>query len=140
MNAPILAPIVVLCAWTMFIQAWMYSLRIPAILKLKLKMDPRVPGSELLRDIPPEVRWKADNYNNLMEQPTVFYAVCFALALLGVGQGINVSLAWIYVLLRVIHSFVHTTVNNITARFAIFNLGSFVLLGLVINALRAALF
>jgi hypothetical protein len=25
--------------------------------------------------LPTSVRWRADNYNNLMEQPTMFYAV-----------------------------------------------------------------
>jgi MAPEG family len=47
------------------------------------------------------VRWKADNYNNLMEQPTLFYAVTLALALLGAGEGLNTGLAWLYVGLRV---------------------------------------
>jgi hypothetical protein len=33
--------------------------------------------------IPAPVRWKADNYNHLLEQPTQFYAIALTLALLG---------------------------------------------------------
>jgi hypothetical protein len=122
----------------MFIQAWMYSLRIPAIVRNKIKLDPTIPGSELLRNLPAEVRWKADNYNNLMEQPTVFYAVSFALALLGTGHGFNTTLAWIYVILRVLHSLVQVTFNNVTVRLVLFLLGSLSLLGLVVNAVIVA--
>jgi hypothetical protein len=136
MNSPIIGPVVALAGWTMFIQGWMYAKRIPAILRNNIKMDPNVPGSELLRNLPPEVRWKADNYNNLMEQPTVFYAVCFALALQGAGHGINAKMAWSYVAARVAHSLVQVTFNNITARFSLFMLGSAPLLGLVIQAAK----
>jgi hypothetical protein len=52
-------------------------------------MDPQRPGGELLAQLPAEVRWKADNYNNLMEQPTLFYAVALTLALLDADAGLN---------------------------------------------------
>jgi hypothetical protein len=32
---------------------------------------------------------KADNYNHLMEQPTLFYAVTLTLALVDAGSGLN---------------------------------------------------
>lgn len=44
--------------------------------------------------IPPSVRWKADNYNHLLEQPTNFYAVVLALQYLGVQDPLTVGLAW----------------------------------------------
>jgi hypothetical protein len=82
------------------------------------------------------VRWKADNYNNLMEQPTLFYAVTLTLALLGEGAGLDTALAWLYVGLRIAHSLVHAIVNIIMLRFAIFMAASVVLL---VMAVRAAL-
>ena len=82
------------------------------------------------------VRWKADNYNNLMEQPTLFYAVALTLALLGAGKGLNTSLAWLYVGLRVAHSLIQAIVNVVMLRFAIFMAASFVLL---VMSVRAAL-
>lgn len=84
--------------------------------------------------LPPNVRWKGDNYNHLMEQPTIFYAVSLALAVAGAGHGVNATLAWLYVILRVVHSFVQVTVNHIMTRFLAFILSSFVLLALAVNA------
>jgi hypothetical protein len=73
-----------------------------------------------------------------MEQPTVFYAVALALALLGQGDGVNATLAWVYVALRVVHSVFQATVNKIEVRFALFALSSLVLIALSVNAARAA--
>ena len=80
------------------------------------------------------MRWKADNYNHLMEQPTLFYAVAASLAILGAGGGANAGLAWAYVVLRVAHSLVQATVNIIMIRFALFTVSSLVLLALAIRA------
>ena len=33
--------------------------------------------------------WPSHNYNHLMEQPTIFYAIALTLALMGFGQRIN---------------------------------------------------
>ncbi len=87
-----------------------------------------------MANLPAEVRWKADNYNNLMEQPTLFYAVALALALVGAGGGLNDMLAWTYVALRIVHSLIQATVNLIMPRFTVFMLGSIVLLALTIRA------
>jgi hypothetical protein len=84
--------------------------------------------------LPPEVRWKADNYNHLMEQPTLFYAVALTLALVGAGDGINLTLAWAYVGLRVVHSLIQAMVNIIVLRFGVFMAASMVLLALAVRA------
>jgi hypothetical protein len=125
-----------LVLWTFVMWAWLYATRIPAIRKNKRVMDPQRPGGELLAQLPAEVRWKADNYNNLMEQPTLFYAVALTLALLDADAGLNTGLAWLYVGLRVVHSLVQAIVNIIIIRFAIFMAASFVLL---VMAIRAAM-
>ena len=136
MHRPILAPLMALVLWTFVMWAWLYATRIPAIRKNKIVMDPRRPGGELLAQLPAEVRWKAGNYNNLMEQPTLFYAVALTLALLDADAGLNTGLAWLYVSLRVVHSLVQAIVNIIIIRFAIFMAASFVLL---VMAIRAAM-
>lgn len=135
-NSPIFFPVVILLTWSMFMWGWMYATRIPAIFKMRMRMDPNAPRGEQMAQLPPSVRWKADNYNNLMEQPTVFYALAIILALLGEGQGANLILAWAYVGLRVLHSLVQSVINIIELRFALFVLSGVVLLGLTINALR----
>jgi hypothetical protein len=82
------------------------------------------------------VRWKADNYNHLMEQPTLFYATALTLALVGQGEGLNLALAWAYVGLRVVHSLIQALINVIILRFAVFMMASSVL---VLLAVRAAM-
>jgi len=114
--------------------AWLYATRIPAVRRNKIALDPRRPPGEFHAQLPAEVRWKADNYNHLMEQPTLFYAVALTLALLGAGTGLNLALAWLYVALRVVHSLVQATVNVILVRFTIFMAASVVLLVLAIRA------
>lgn len=137
MHSPILAPVVALVAWTMVMWLWMYLVRIPAIRRMGMKLDPQAPRGEQMSQLPASVRWKADNYNHLFEQPTVFYAIALALALLEQGGGSNLTLAWAYVGLRVAHSILQATWNKIEARFSVFFLSSLVLIALIVNAARA---
>ena len=85
--------------------------------------------------LPAPVRWKADNYNHLMEQPTLFYAIAITLALVD-PDATNRALAWAYVGLRVVHSLVQTLINKIEVRFAVFALSS---IALIVLTARAAL-
>lgn len=129
-----LATVVSLAAWTFVIWFWMYATRIPAITRSKMRLDPNAPRGEQMASLPPRVRWKADNYNHLFEQPTLFYAVAITLALLGKDHGLDLYLAWGYVGLRVIHSLVQTLVNKIEVRFGLFALSSLVLLAMTVRA------
>lgn len=133
LSSEILSPVVALLLWTCVMWAWMYATRIPAIQKSGLQMDPEAPSGTQMAQLPAKVRWKADNYNHLHEQPTLFYAVCLTLALLGEGSGLNLTLAWTYVGLRVVHSLFQSLVNKIEVRFAIFSLTSLVLIALIVR-------
>jgi hypothetical protein len=137
MHSPILAPVMALVAWTMVMWAWMYVTRIPAVRAARMQLDPNAPRGEQMSQLPPQVRWKADNYNHLFEQPTIFYATALVLAIAGQGGGINLWLAWIYVALRVVHSLVQALGNVILRRFAVFFVSSLVLLVLIADAVMA---
>lgn len=119
-----LLPITALIAWSLVMWLWMYATRLPAIMKSGQPMDPLKPKSELLSFLPAQVAWKADNYNHLMEQPTIFYATCFVLALLPVASSTALTAAWVYVVLRVIHSLVQALINAINLRFSLHVLGT----------------
>ncbi|ATE65591.1 MAPEG family protein [Rhizorhabdus dicambivorans] len=134
MHTPILGAVVALILWTFAMWLWLYATRLPAIIKGGIVYDPNRPASEFMDRIPPRVRWKADNYNHLHEQPTIFYALAITLALLGAGGGLNATLAWAYVGLRVVHSLIQATVNKVEARFAVFVLASLVLFALAVRA------
>lgn len=132
--SPMFAPIVALVLWSFVMWAWLYTTRIPAMSRAKVPLNPRKPNKELLAQLPPEVNWKADNYNHLMEQPTLFYAVALVLAMVDGGDQVNGWLAWGYVGLRIVHSLIQATVNLIPARFFVFMASSLVLLALAIRA------
>jgi hypothetical protein len=134
MESPILAPVAALVLWSFVMWAWLYATRIPAMQRAKVPLDPNMTAADLSAQIPPSVRWKADNYNHLMEQPTLFYATALTLALAGEGHGLNLVLAWAYVGLRVVHSLVQALGNVIIARFSVFMIASLVLLVLAVRA------
>jgi hypothetical protein len=139
MHSPILAPVVILVGWTMLMWAWMYATRIPAIQAAKMRLDPEAPRGEQMATLPPRVRWKADNYNHLMEQPTLFYAIALTLAVAGRGDGWVLYLAWTYVAMRVVHSLVQATWNKIEVRFSLFFLSSLVLIAMIVRAAQVVL-
>jgi hypothetical protein len=91
-------------------------------------------GTDIEREHPGRANWPAHNYQHLMEQPTIFYAIVLALVLMGFDQRINVYLAWAYVGLRILHSLVQATVNIVRVRFIIFLLATLCLIGLTTHA------
>ena len=105
--------------------------RIPAMVKAKVVLDPKVPPKELTSTLPPSVRWVADNYNHLMEAPTLFYAAAIVVALACPTNGTAVAAAWTYVALRVMHSLLQALVNHIPTRLALFVMST-VALGVVV--------
>ena len=133
-STAILAPVTALLILSCIMWAWMYVTRIPAVRRAGMKLDPDIPKGVQMAELPARVRWKADNYNHLLEQPTLFYAVAFTLALLGAGEGLNLTLAWAYVALRVAHSLHQALWNKIEIRFVLFLLSSLVLVALVVRA------
>ena len=60
----------------------------------------------------------ADNFRNLFEAPVLFFAVCGALAITDTVTPLQLALAWLYVGLRAVHSFIHVTYNRVMHRFA----------------------
>jgi len=133
-STAILAPVTALLVLTCIMWFWMYITRIPAIQQAGMKLDPDLPKGVQMSELPARVRWKADNYNHLLEQPTLFYAVCLTLALLGAGEGLNLTLAWAYVVSRVVHSLHQALWNKIEIRFLIFSISSLILFALIFRA------
>ena len=134
-HNPLLAPVMALVLWSLVMWAWLYATRIPATRRFKVSLSPHQTKQQFDAQIPAQVRWKADNYNHLMEQPTIFYATVLTLALLGSTSPVDTTLAWLYVAVRVVHSLVQATTNIVLVRFAIFNVATIVL---VVLAIRAA--
>ncbi|WP_066544396.1 MULTISPECIES: MAPEG family protein [unclassified Sphingomonas] len=135
-HSPILAPVVALAAWTLVMWGWMYVRRIPAMRRAGIDATTLVggTGADLRQRLDARAGWPADNYNHLLEQPTIFYAVAIVLALTGWGGGFNLALAWAYVALRIAHSLVQVTTNRVIVRFALFALATLALVALTLHA------
>ena len=134
--SPILAPVVALVAWSLLMMVWLYAVRFPAMRRKGISLKGRVGSKTGALDgvVEDHVQWKAHNYNHLMEQPTLFYAIAITLALMGAGHGVNLWLAWGYVVFRVLHSLIQATTNVVRYRFWAFALASVCLVGLTIHA------
>lgn len=136
MNVAILRPVVVLLGWTLMMLLWMLATRLPAMRKAGIDLG-KLRGTKAADadlSLPASAQWKAHNYNHLMEQPTLFYAVALVLAMIGQGDGFNAALAWAYAVLRILHSVVQATWNKVSVRFALFVLSSIALAALVLHA------
>ena len=131
---PLLGPVITLVAWSLVMWVWMYATRLPALRKVRMRLDRNRPRGEQMSELPAAVRWKADNYNHLMEQPTIFYAIVLTLAVAGDLSTSSLVLAWAYVGLRIVHSLIQALVNVIEARFVVFALSTLPLFGLTYNA------
>jgi uncharacterized MAPEG superfamily protein len=142
MNSPILAPAAVLVLWSLIMLFWLAATRLPAMSKAGIDLKTAPPGGrgiDLEPVLPAKLNWISHNYTHLMEQPTLFYAVVGILALAGAGSGLNVTLAWGYVGLRIAHSLWQSLINVTSIRFLLFLLSTICLFTLAINALRATL-
>ncbi|KAJ5805229.1 hypothetical protein N7474_011116 [Penicillium riverlandense] len=120
----LLGPVIALNAWTLAMEVWMYAVNIPVMQKLNLQNT--ITKSQLDAQTPAPARWKRDNYNHLMEQPTQFYALSLTLAIARGGQveDMDVLLAWMYTGTRILHSLVHVTSNTLMVRFSLFAFSS----------------
>lgn len=123
----LLTPVLALVVLTLLVWIWMYATRIPAMQKAGIQpQEARFPGS--LDKLPDSARQVADNYNHLMEQPTIFYALVFYVVLVGHTDQPHIWLAWTYVALRVVHTLIQCTINAVNLRFSVFALSTLALM------------
>lgn len=107
-----------------------------------------IAGGMHMRDIPSSSQMAsrfadtraADNYKNLFEAPVLFYVALVAAFATAQVSPLIIGLAWIYVGLRYLHSYIHCTYNRIRHRLYVFlasNIALWVMwIVLVIGVLR----
>jgi hypothetical protein len=83
--------------------------------------------------VPPKVSLPNRNYMNLLELPVLFYVICIIQFVAQPASPYALSLAWAYVSLRIVHSLVHITYNNVMHRFVVFGLSNFALIALWVS-------
>lgn len=141
MQATMLAPAAVLVAWSLVVMFWMVVTRFTAIKKagLNLGAKPGGRGQDLDGVLPANVQWKSHNYTHLMEQPTIFYAAVVIIAIMGPSAA-DVRAAWLYVMLRIIHSLWQAMINKVPVRIALFTASTIALVFLAYRAVSLTLF
>jgi hypothetical protein len=123
----IFQPVTVLVFWTMLVLLQIPIQRFHAAFKGQVgPADFRYGESAR---VPPQVSIPNRNYMNLLELPVLFYAGCVVAYVTQHVDHVLVLLAWVYVGLRVGHSVVHLSYNDVIHRLVLFAVSNFVLLG-----------
>jgi hypothetical protein len=134
----LLTPVLALVVWSLVVWVWMLATRIPAMQAARINPQD-AQFTSALSVLPPRARGVADNYNHLMEQPTVFYAMVFYVVLAGHTDAVHIYLAWAYVVIRVLHSLIQNSSNIVNYRFAMFLLSSLALVAMAAREVIALL-
>ena len=79
-------------------------------------------------NVPPDVAVANRNFMNLLEAPVLFYTFCIAAYVTHQAGAWALGLAWLYVALRIVHTFIHLTYNKILHRFMSYAASNVVLL------------
>lgn len=79
---------------------------------------------------PPKLLAAANHYSNLFEVPVLFYLACVTALVVGAQSPLLLGLAWAFVALRLIHTVIHLSYNNVLHRLAAFLLSVAVLVGI----------
>ena len=94
--------------------------RVPSIIKYFGNLQAAKHSEDLRPKLPSAARNITDNYNHLFEQPTLFYALVTYIYLMQHVDTIHLYLAWLYAALRVVHSVIQITSNNVSYRALMF--------------------
>ena len=121
----VLLPLFVEVALTFALLIWMASARTASVSS----------GETKLRDIAlRQPAWPArptqisNSYDSQFQLPLLFYVLVILAWVTRQADLIFVVMAWIFVLARLAHVYVHTTSNHVPTRFRVFAVGMLVLL------------
>ncbi|WP_126453350.1 MAPEG family protein [Sulfuriflexus mobilis] len=109
-----LFPVIGMVFLSLYVGLRMLALRIRAV-----REDNLSPAYFLLNrgGKPPEYLTKvSQNYDNQFEQPVLFYVVVILVLVMERGDYVYLALAWSYFIMRILHTVIHTTYNNIFHR------------------------
>jgi hypothetical protein len=126
---PLLLPLVIQVALTFVVLIRMYQTRIAEIRGKNIDPQNFATRSRAALAIQDSAA-ASDNFNNLFETPVLFYTAILLTLILMLQDPVIVALAWMYVVLRALHSFVHTTYNTVMHRFYLYLMSCVVLLGI----------
>ena len=123
--AAVLSPLFVQVALTIGLYLWMAYYRVTL-----LRSGAVHPREVALRqpNWPPHVLQVSNAAHNQLEAPVLFYVLTILAVLTRQADLLFVVMAWLYVLIRIGHAFVHVTSNRLTVRGSVFGLSMLILM------------
>ena len=121
-NPAILYPLFALAAWTLIVLVLIPVARVRSVRQREIRTDDFKYGESA--NVPGHVSLPNRNYMNLLELPMLFYVVGILLYVTGGASYVAIFVAWLYVVLRVVHSLIHLTYNHVLHRLAAFTLSN----------------
>ena len=128
----ILYPLFALAAWTFLVLLLIPFVRVRSVRRREVRPNDFKYGESAA--VPPGGSIPNRNYMNLLELPMLFYAVCLVLFVTAGGSSVPVAVAWVYVGLRIVHSLIHLTYNQVIHRLSVFALSNAALVSLWVMA------
>jgi hypothetical protein len=127
----IFAPVSVLALWTGFVLLLTGLRRVGAVVRGRVPARAFRLGES--PEVPAELTLLNRNLMNLLEMPVLFYVVSIAFYVTRHADRAIIAMAWAYVALRLLHSAIHLTYNNVRHRLIAFALSTLVLLAMWIR-------
>ena len=137
-GASILHAVFAMGLLTVVMAAWMSATRMIAMHRKGIALQEAAHTSDLAVRLPSSIRRVADNYNNLFEAPTLFFAVSLGIVMAGLADQFHDVCAWIFVGARVCHSLVQSTVNFVSVRAFFFGVGWIALALMTVRAVATS--
>lgn len=117
----IVGPMIAMVALTFVVWVRMFVVRVAEIKQKKLSPNDLSDSKQVALKL--ERVTAADNFRNLFELPVLFYTLCVNLLLTNQVDTLMLVGAWAFVLLRVAHSAIHLTYNDVMHRFQAYVVG-----------------
>ena len=121
----VLLPVFVQIALTFALLAWMASARTGSVVRGETKIRDTALGQPAWPEQPTKI---SNCFNSQFQLPLLFYVLVILAWITKQADLLFVVMAWIFVILRLAHAYIHTTSNHVPTRFKVFAAGVLVLL------------
>ncbi len=133
----VLLPLFVEVALTFALLFWMARSRVAAVKSKQVKMADIALGQ---LNWPPRVQQISNSYHSQFQLPVLFYVLTLLAIATHKADLLFVVMAWLFVLSRLVHAYIHTSTNHVPHRFNAFATGVFILLAMwIVFAVRILL-
>jgi len=123
----VLLPLFVQVALTFAMLLWMARSRVAAVKSKQVKMADVALGQ---LNWPPRVQQISNSYHSQLQLPVLFYVLTLLAIVTHHADLLFVVMAWLFVLSRLLHAYIHAGTNYVPHRFNAFAAGVVILLAM----------